>query len=119
MIGGENGVAGLLHPEGIYDDPKGGAFRREVYSRLRAHFQFANEKKLFTEVHHQTAFSINIYGNASAEPRFDHIANLYAPASVDAVFAHDGSGDIPGLKDEEGAETARTACPGPASRSRW
>ena len=83
MIGGENGVAGFLHPEGIYDDPKGGAFRREVYSRLRAHFQFANEKKLFTEVDHHTAFSINIYGNASAEPRFDHIANLYAPASVD------------------------------------
>ena len=78
-------------------------FDAEVYSRLRAHFQFANEKKLFTEVHHHTAFSINIYGNESAEPRFDHIANLYAPATVDAVFAHDGSGAIPGLKDEEGA----------------
>ena len=103
MIGSENGAAGFLHPEGIYDDPKGGTFRREVYSRLRAHFQFANEKKLFTEVHHHTAFSINIYGNEAAEPRFDHIANLYAPATVDAVFAHDGSGAIPGLKDEEGA----------------
>ena len=103
MIGSNNGVAGFLHPEGIYDDPKGGAFRRQVYSRLRAHFQFANERKLFTEIHHHTAFSINIYGNESAEPKFDHIANLYAPATVDATFAHDGRGDIPGLKDEEGA----------------
>ena len=102
MIGSKSGVAGFLHPEGIYDDPKGGAFRREVYSRLRAHFQFTNEKKLFAEVHHDTAFSINIYGNSFAESKFDHIANLYGPATIDATFAHDGVGDIPGLKDEEG-----------------
>ena len=102
MIGGESGVAGFLHPEGIYDDPKGGAFRRKVYSRLRSHFQFVNEKKLFTEVHHDTDFSINIYGKTFAEPTFDHIANLYAPTTVNASLAHDGSGDIPGLKDAEG-----------------
>src|SRR5690554_1701701 len=36
----EQGVSGFLHPEGIYDDPKGGVFRREVYQRLRAHFQY-------------------------------------------------------------------------------
>ena len=106
MIGGENGVAGFLHPEGIYDDPKGGPFRREVYSRLRAHFQFANERKLFTEVDHHTAFSINIYGDESAAPKFHHIANLYAPATVDATFAHDGSGNVPGLKDEIGTWNA-------------
>ena len=102
MIGSENGVAGFLHREGIYDDPKGGAFRREVYSRLRSHFQFANEKRLFAEVHHHKTFSVNIYGRRSAEPKFDHIANLYAPATVDGSFAHNGEGDIPGLKNEEG-----------------
>ena len=102
MIGSTNGVAGILHPEGIYDDPKGVAFRSEVYSRLRSHFQFANEKKLFTEVHHRMPFSVNIYGRQLIEPRFDHIANLYSPVTVDATFAHDGTGDIPGLKDEEG-----------------
>ena len=37
-----------------------------------------------------------------AEPKFDNIANLYSPATVDATFAHDGRGDIPGLKDEKG-----------------
>ena len=74
-----------------------------VADRGTASQRIANERKLFTEIHHHTAFSINIYGNEAAEPRFDHIANLYAPATVDAVFAHDGSGDIPGLKDEEGA----------------
>ena len=102
MIGSVRGVAGFLHPEGIYDDPKGGAFRRDVYSRLRSHFQFANEKKLFNEIDHHTTFSVNIYGRQLAEPMFDHIANLYAPSTVDAIFAHDGTGDTPGLKDEEG-----------------
>jgi len=102
MIGSESGVSSFLHPEGIYDDPKGGTFRREVYARLRSHFQFVNEKKLFNEVHHHTAFSVNIYGKQLAELKFDHIANLYAPTTVDAIFVHDGGGDIPGLKDDEG-----------------
>ena len=102
MISTESGVAGFLHPDGIYDDSKGGAFRREVYARLRSHFQFANEKMLFAEVDDTRVFGINIYGRRSSEPRFSHIANLYAPATVDATFAHDGGGNVPGLKDEEG-----------------
>ena len=102
MIGSEYGVAGFLHPEGIYDDPKGGTFRREVYSRLRAHFQFANEKKLFPEPDHHTAFSVNIYGRQSVSPKFNQIANLYAPATVDATFDHNGGPGVPGLKDDEG-----------------
>ena len=102
MIGSEDGVAGFLHPEGIYDDPKGGSFRREVYSRLRSHFQFANERKIFAEVDHHTAFSVNIYGGQSTSPKFVHIANLYAPATIDATFDHNGGPDVPGLKDDEG-----------------
>ena len=103
MIGSPSGVAGFLHPEGVYDDPKGVRFRREVYPRLCTHFQFANELKLFPEVHPRTRFSVNIYGRPSAASAFDHVANLYAPATVDAAFAHDGSGPVPGLKDEEDA----------------
>ena len=75
---------------------------RSVYSRLRSHFQFANEKKLFSDVDHHTAFSVNIYCRDPGERKFDHIANLYTPATVDATFAHNGVGDIPGLEDEEG-----------------
>ena len=103
MISTESGVAGFLHPDGIYDDPKGGTFRREVYARFkRSHFQFANEKMLFAEVDDTRAFSINIYGRRASELKFNHIANLYVPATVDAAFAHDGSGNVPGLKDKEG-----------------
>ena len=106
MIGREGGVAGFLHPEGVYDDPKGGVFREALYSRLRAHFQFQNEKRLFSEVHHETLFSVNVYGEARDGPAFKHIANLFAPATVDACLEHDGRGEVPGIKDEAGWTTA-------------
>lgn len=94
------GVSGFLHPEGIYDDPKGGRFRREVYPRLRQHFQFHNEVGLFAEVHHATIYSINVYGPQRPEPEFRHIANLFIPQTVDICFAHEGQGQVPGIKEE-------------------
>nr|WP_289073656.1 hypothetical protein [uncultured Halomonas sp.] len=94
------GVSGFLHPEGIYDDPKGGGFRREVYPRLRQHFQFHNEVGLFAEVHHATIYSINVYGPQRSEPEFRHIANLFIPQTVDICFTHEGQGQVPGIKDE-------------------
>ena len=100
MIGNESAIAGFLHPEGIYDDPKGGAFRREIFSRLRAHFQYQNEKKLFADIHNETTFSVNVYGQQVAEPEFSHMSNIYVPATIDASFAHDGSGLVPGLKED-------------------
>jgi hypothetical protein len=97
-----NGVAGLLHPEGPYEDPKGGGFRGTLYRRLRAHFQFANEHKLFEDVGNQAKFSINIYGCLRENVNFDNIANLFSPSTVDASYAHDGSGTVGGYKDEKG-----------------
>ena len=100
MIGSEAGVAGFLHPEGVYDDPKGGAFREALYPRLRAHFQFQNEKHLFAEVDHHTLFSVNVYGCTAPDPAFLHIANLFAPATADACLDHDGRGPVPGIKND-------------------
>ncbi len=94
------GVSGFLHPEGIYDDPNGGVFRREVYPRLRQHFQFHNEMGLFAEVHHATIYSINVYGPQRSEPEFRHIANLFIPQTVDICFTHEGQGQVPGIKEE-------------------
>ena len=99
-LGAQKGVAGFLHPEGIYDDPKGGQLRAAVYPRLRAHFQFQNELNLFVEVDHHAKFSSNIYSASPSTVGFEHISNLYAPQTIDACFEHSGSGDIPGLKDE-------------------
>ena len=97
MLGSEDGVSGFLHPEGVYDDPKGGAFREALYPRLRAHFQFENELGLFAEVVSKICYSINVYGNARLSPAFVHIANLFAPATIDACLDHDGHGPVPGI----------------------
>ncbi len=101
MVVGRQGVTGFLHQEGVYDDPKGGTLREALYPKLRAHFQFSNEKRLFPEVDHHTLFSVNICGQARHSPCFTHIANLFAPATVDACFEHDGRGPVPGIKDDE------------------
>jgi len=96
------GVSGFLHPEGIYDDPRGGGFRQAVYPRLRGHFQFHNETSLFAEVHHATMFSVNIYGQPSVDISFQNIANLFAPKTIDHSMEHDGAGAVPGIKNDEG-----------------
>lgn len=103
----DKGVSGFLHPEGVYDDPKGGGFRRALYPRLRAHFQFINETKLFAEVHNQTLFSINIHGPAH-EVGFDHVSNLFVPQTLDASFNHHGEGEVPGIKEELELPDGRT-----------
>lgn len=55
MASESNGYIGLLTPESIYDDPKGQPLRRELYKRLRYHFQYQNELRLFAEVHHRAS----------------------------------------------------------------
>jgi hypothetical protein len=99
--GRQDGVSGFLHPEGVYDDPKGGKLREAVYPRLRYHFQFHNEFKLFSDVDHHTKFSVNTYAVSADQASFTHIANLYAPKTVDTCFEHSGQGPVPGIKDED------------------
>jgi len=95
------GVAGLLHPEGPYDDPKGGALREAIYARLRRHFQFQNQEMLFP-IGHRVKYSINVYGGAHASPAFDNLANLFVPGTVDACYQHDGTGLPDGIKNDSG-----------------
>ncbi len=60
-----NGFCGLVHPESIYDDPKGGILRKYLYKKLKFHFQFKNEKKLF-DIHHENIYGLNIYSGSNA-----------------------------------------------------
>jgi len=102
MIGkSKNGILAFLHPEGVYDDPKGGSFRKEIYDRLRKHFQFQNALILFP-IAHRAKYSINIYGSAKQEYCFEHIANLFLPQTVDLCFESSGGGDVPGMKNDNG-----------------
>ena len=70
-LSGAHGVAALLHPEGPYDDPKGGALARSDVSAAASHFQFQNEFKLFPDWYIATKFSINVYGRREPTPGFD------------------------------------------------
>lgn len=99
----EKGFIGLLTPESIYDDPKGQPLRRELYKRLRYHFQYQNELRLFAEVDHHTVYGDQLLGpRRSSSPRFASLSNLFHPNTVDACFAHDGHGLCGGIKDENG-----------------
>lgn len=96
-----SGVQALLHPEGPYDDPKGGAMRAALYPRLRAHYQFQNGLMLF-EIAHRSKYSINIYGPKQATPRFQTMANVFHPSTIKASLEHSGAGPTPGIKHDGG-----------------
>ena len=98
----DKGFMGLLHPETVFDDPKGLTLRREIYKRLRYHFQYTNEFSLFSEVHHLTKFGEQIYGSRQEKVDFLSIHDLYHPSTIDSSLTHTGAGICGGLKDANG-----------------
>jgi hypothetical protein len=100
-LANNNGVVGFLHQEGIYDDPKGKQLRKFLYKKLRYHFQFINELKLFSEIDHHNKFGFSIFSNKhSNDLGFDNISNLFHPKTIDESYSHNGYGDVPGIKNE-------------------
>lgn len=97
-----SGVQAFLHQEGVYDDPNGGIFREEIYARLKKHFQFSNERRVFPDVHHHTKYSINVYGKSVGLTSFKTVANLLDPSTLVQSLNHSGVGNVPGIKTEEG-----------------
>jgi len=97
-----NGFTGLIHPEGIYEDPKASLLRNEVYKRLTYHFEFKNALFIFSEVHDQMNFSINIYSGLSSKIEFISIHNLYSPYTIDGIFSSGISSPIIGKKIRNG-----------------
>jgi hypothetical protein len=93
-----HGAQGFLHPEGVYDDPKGGELREVLYGRLRNHFQFQNQLMLFP-IGDRVKYSLNTYG-PERQASFFHLANLFHPKTVDSCFAHDGHGAVGGIKTD-------------------
>ena len=95
------GVVALLHPEGPYDDAKGGDFRRHLYPRLLGHYQHRNELILFADVDHHTDYSINIYGAPKEEISFEHMSNLFNPGTIARSRAHKNFQEtVPGIKTD-------------------
>jgi hypothetical protein len=101
-VSGPAGTVGFLHPAGIYDDPKGGELRAAAYPRLRSHFRFVNELKLFEAIGNLTFYSVNVFGRPHGHRTdFDNISNLFHPLTIDASYAHDGQGAVPGIKNPD------------------
>ncbi len=96
-----SGVVGMLHQEGHFVEPKAGPLRRETYPRLRRHWHYVNEAKVFPEVDHHTDFSVNVYGEPQSIS-FLSAANLQLPPTLDRSIDHDGSGVPPGIKTPDG-----------------
>jgi hypothetical protein len=92
------GFMGLLHPEGVYDDPNGQPLRKEMYKRLKYHFQFQNAFNLFAEVAHREKYGVQIYAGKKDEISFSSINNLFHPSTIDGSFMHDGKGICGGIK---------------------
>lgn len=96
------GVFGFVHPDGVFDDPNGGKLRGILYPRIRLHFQFINELRLFSDVHHNTVFSLNIYKN-EADTEFYSIFSLFTPKTIDMCFEQGTHSKLMyGMKDGNG-----------------
>jgi hypothetical protein len=96
------GVAGFLHQEGPFDDPKAGVLRCALYTRLRQRYRFTNDLKLFAEVGGLRPYSVNIYGPISDPVLFTQCSNLFHPLTIDRCWAHDGLGVVPGIRGDSG-----------------
>jgi hypothetical protein len=91
------GIGCLLHPDSHFTEEKGGVLRAETYPRLRRHWQFVNELKLFGEIHNLVTYGVHTYGS-SGPIQFDNASALYHPDTVVRSYDHDGTGPEPGLK---------------------
>lgn len=94
-----NGYTGLIHPEGLYDNPYGEKLRKILYPKLRYHFEFINEKYLFKDIAHTKRFSINISSNVETDS-FVTITNLFIPKTVDECFEASSEHKLMGIKDD-------------------
>ena len=75
--------------------------RAELYPRLKYHFQFQNERKLFHEVANRAIYSLNIYSNKQSAS-FESISNLFDPKTIDECYASDGKHKVGGIKTDDG-----------------
>lgn len=100
MYGNSSGFSAYVHPNGVFDDPKGKTLRKKLYPHLRKHFRFENELKLFKEVGNAMKFSLNIYSNRQSR-FFEAIFNLFSPSTIDECYCDTCANKLMGIKDDQ------------------
>lgn len=98
----DKGVLALIQEDGLLEDKKSDVFRGEMYKKFLYHFQFQNEKKLFSEVGNAKRFSINVFTSDSSEINFEHIGNLFLPKTVNESYSASQNEELPLVKDIHG-----------------
>ena len=101
-ISAAQGSVGMIHQDGVFDDPLGPAFRAEAYRRLSWVFRFKNELQLFADVDHQRPYVATVFGGRHSSPSFWALANLFHPTTIEVCVTHDGAGAVPGIKTDSG-----------------
>ena len=84
FYGAQSAIIAYVHPEGVFNSTNGGALRKALYRKLRYHFQFINQLKLF-DIGNTRTYSLNVYSN-KATGTFDSISDLYVPATIDECY---------------------------------
>ena len=82
----------LIHPETHFTDEKAGALRAATYRRLRRHWQFVNELKLFEIEHQKSLTACTSTARRATVSRSCMATSLYHPDTVERSLAHDGIG---------------------------
>lgn len=95
------GTVALVHPESHFTEKRAANLRAATYRRLRRHWQFINELKLY-EIDHHVSYGVHVYGASYDEPQFTMAASLYHPDTVERSLDHEGGTEVPGLKDADG-----------------
>lgn len=100
-----DGYCALIHQDGHLGDPSSSKFRSHWYSRICKYFEFRNEiqSKMFSEVHHNLVFSLNVYRGYSSDVCFHLVCSAFLPSQVNESYLHDGSGPIQGIKRKDGS----------------
>lgn len=93
------GTVGMVHWETHFTDERAGVFREQNYRRLRRHWHFINELRLFSEIQNQKDYGVSVFGS-DQEPHFLNGAWLYHPDLVVRSLDHNGDGPAPGFKHE-------------------
>ncbi|KYF78233.1 hypothetical protein BE11_12320 [Sorangium cellulosum] len=95
------GVVSMIHQDGLFEDPKGGALRSSLYFRLRLVLRFKNELMLFSDVGHVRPYVCTVMrARPLPSVAFESMANLFHPMTVDASYEHDAQGIVPGIKSD-------------------
>lgn len=95
----ENGIISLIHPESHFTEKKAAPLRAGAYRRLRTHLEVKNELVLF-DMGHTRHYGIHVYGAAREKVNFKQAVHLYHPKTYLESLKHDGTGAMPGVKDD-------------------